>query len=387
MSDIQGTEVTFTSTGEQRQQKAAQASSLDGRFWLTPLPKEGEPLPAMHEKVMGWVESLWQCWRRLRQHDRKCDVIYENRPLRVGGKFHIGVKALEMSGLGAAELMVTTAIVDTFDARFSKRKTMPMFVVDDAEYSLKMQAQEFRRWLHGKIKEVDFEKIDGECVTDMLVRGEGWAYIDEGDSDVFVERVHRSEILIDPYEAKQGEAAVRTMYRFRQVSRDALIARFPEFEADIMSADDAPNREENYTTDWLASESMVGRRDVVDFIEAWHLPQRECESPDEDGGGRVVRCLGNKTLCYEEWKAPRFPFARMAFKKPRRGFFATGIVDALEPTQRQINKMVADVAMNVAVTGKGIWAVPEQFDIPVEKLSGYRPFKMAYKGVDRKSVV
>jgi hypothetical protein len=375
------TEVTFTSKAEERQLKNAKTSNVDGRFWLTPLPGKGEETPDIHSKTMGWVESLWNCWRRLRQHDRKCDVIYENRPLRVNGKFHVGVKALEMSGLGASELMVATAIVDTFDARFSKRKTMPMFVVDDAEYSLKMQAQEFRRFLHGKMRELDFEKIDSECVTDMLVRGEGWAYFDEGDKDVFGERVHRSEILIDPYEAKQGEAAIRTMYRFRQVSRDALIARFPEYKAEIMASPEAGHREENYTQDWMASESMVGRRDVVDFVEAWHLPEREGDGPDEDCGGRVTRFLAGKTLCYEEWKAPRFPFARNCFKKPRRGFFCTGLIDALEPAQRQINKMVADIAMNVAVTGKGIWTVPEQFDVPVEKLSGYRPFKMAYKGI------
>lgn len=377
---MEPTEVTFNPTrGEELQRKGAKAAAVDGRFWIAPLSDGDAPPPDLSAQVMDWAETLWAAWRRLRQHDRKCDVIYENRPLKVGGKFHVGVRSLEMAGLGAAELMVSTAIVDTFDARFSKRKNMPMFVVDDAEWDLKNQAQEFRRWLHGKLVEADFEKVYGECVTDMLVRGDGMAYIDEGDDDVFIERVHRSEILIDPWEAKQGEAAVRTMYRFRTVSRDSLIARFPEYKAEILGAPDAPDRDEHYTSDWMASESKVGRRDVVDFVEAWHLPHRSCD-PGEDGGGRVVRCLAGKTLCYEEWKSPRFPIARLSYKKPRRGFWSMGLIDVLEPAQRQINRMVADVAMNVAVTGKGIWMVQGQFDIPVEKLSGYRPFKVTYQG-------
>lgn len=385
---MEPTEHTFDQRPEKRQRsakKAAGKGTRDGRFWLHALPADNCAPPPMHAQVLDWCETLWNAWRRLRQQDRKFDVIYENRSIRVGGKLHLGVRALEMAGLDASELAVATTIVDTFDARFSKRKTLPMFVVDDAEWSLKRQAQEFRRWLHGKLSEVDFEKVYGECVTDMLVRGDGIAYIDEGPDDVFVERVHRSELLVDPYEAKRGEAAVRTMYRFRTVSRDEVIEQFGDGEDGevtqaILACPTAPEREESYTADWLASESRVGSRDVIDLVEAWHLPHRAC-GDDEDGGGRKVVCIANRTLCYMAWKAPRFPIARLTFRKPRRGYWGSGLVERLEPAQRQINKMVADIAQNVAVTGKGVWLVPEQADVPVEKLSGYRPFKLSYRGV------
>lgn len=374
------TEVTFTSRGEQQRAAAKKQTARDGRFWRTPLSADGEPLPALHTQVFPWVESLWSAWRRLRQRDREHDLIYENRQLRVGGRYHPGVRALEMAGFDSSELFVTTGIVDTFDARFSKRKAMPMFVVDDAEWDLKRQAQEFRRWLHGKLRQVEFEKVYGECVTDALVRGDGVAYVDEGDEDVFVERVHRSELLVDPYEARQGADAVRTMYRFRAVSRDALVARFPEHAAAIMAAPEAPEREDAFASDWLASEARLGTRDVVELVEGWHLPDRECDD-DEDGGGRHFICLDGATLCYKPWKDVRFPFARLTCYRPRRGYWGRGIVEKLRPIQGQINRMVADIAANVAVTGKGIWTVPEQADVPVERLTGYRPFKLTYKGI------
>jgi hypothetical protein len=363
-----------------RSKKRMTKGRKEGAFWKASLKAEGGGLPALEGPVMEWVEMLWNVWRRMRQDDRRHDIIYENRSIRIGGKLHLGVRALEMAGLDASELAVTTTIVDTFDARFSKRKTLPMFVVDDAEWDLKNQAEDFRLWLHGKLSEVQFEKVYGECVTDMLVRGDGVAYIDEGEDDVFCERVHRSELLVDPYEAKRGETAVRTIYRFRTISRDALLEMFPEHAKAIEACPAAPRRDEHYTSDWLASESQMGDRDVVDLIEAWHLPKEDCD-PEEDGGGRKLVCIANATLCYEEWKSPRFPFARLTFRKPRRGYWGSGLVERLEPTQRQINRMVADIAQNVAVTGKGVWLVPEQADVPVEKLSGYRPFKLTYRGV------
>lgn len=382
MSDpFLATEVTMEGRPEARQAAAAKMASIqDGRFWLAPLPEEGQEYPPVHEKAVPWAETLWSAWRPLRRRDREHDALYENRELRMltGGK---AMKWLETVGFDTSSLFVITGIVDTFHARMIRRKTMPMFVVDDAEWSLKSQAQEFRRWLHGKLREAKFEAVYSRVVKDMFARGDGLAYIDEGDDDVFVERVHRSEILIDPYEAKQGPSAVRTIWRYRTVSRDSLYERFPEkFHKAIKACPEASiDRVEEVGCDPLVSEREIGTRDVVELVEAWHPPAKQ-PMPGEPCEGRKFVGLKNVTLCYEEWRDVAFPFARLACFEAQRGFWSVGVVERLRKIQMSINRMMTNIDMNTEVVGRGMWMMQEQFDAPVSMLSSARPFKFTYKG-------
>lgn len=342
----------------------------DARFWLVDPSGNPEKPAAVHDKVHDWAVRLKACWRRMAQLDREHDIIYENRALRRGGRWHAAVAALTaVRDFDSSRLFVTTSIIDTFHARMVKRSPMPAFVVDDAEYSLKNKAHDFRAWLHGKLRSDAAEVSRIAVKRDAPIRGDGIEYIDDGDDDVIIERAHRSEWLADPYEARHGADAVRTLYRFRTVSRDSLTARFPQFRSQIESAPNAPERsEDRHVSDWLATESELGSRDVVDFIEAWHLG-----SPGEEQcSGRVARVINGVTLCYDEWEPERFPIARLTWHAPTVGLWGHGDVERLRGIQGEINGMCRDLAMNIAVTGKGIWITPP--GIQPAQLVGYRPF-------------
>jgi hypothetical protein len=352
----------------------------DGRFWLEALPEDGEPLPPVHVKVVPWSKTLREAWAQLAQKDWEHDTIYENRALRASSRLIPGVRALDRMGFDTSRLFVTTSIVDTFTARIAKRKTMPMFVVDDSEWDLKQKAQDFRRWLHGKMLETGVDRLAPEIVNDACVRGDGVMYIDDGEDDLIVERVHRSELLADPYEAKQGAAAVRTIYRVRQVSRDSLCARFPDHALAIMEAPEAGGETVGRGGDYLADETKIGKRDVVDLVEVWHLPSDCPDDEDEVSDGRVAVCLEGLTLCYQEWRSPRFPFARLSRYKPKGGYWGRGDVELLRGQQAELNRMIADISMNIMVTGKGIWMTSAAAAIQPEQLSGYRPLILSIPG-------
>ncbi len=356
---------------------------LEARFWLTPLPKDDCPCD-VHTVAVPWADRLRNAWRRVAMVDREHDLIYENRRLRRAGMPHPGIALLDMAGFDVTRLFVTTSIVDTFTARMAARRTKTAFVVDDAEWSLKRRAQDFRRWLDGKQRDTAFDATYVEIIRDACVRGDGVVYIDDSEDDVFAERVHRSELLIDPYEARQGPSAVRTVYRMRAVSRDSLIAIYPEHEEAILAAPEAIDRPHDMlNADWLASEIDIGRRDVVDFVEAWHLPTHDCEddAEDEDIDGRKFAGLVNATLCYQPWRTPRFPFARLSRYKPMRGYWARGDCELLRSGQTLVNRMVDDIAMNVAATGKGIMVTP--MDIEPAQVTGYRPMHLKMAGGGR----
>ena len=128
------------------------------------------------------------------------------------------------------------------------------------------------------------------------------------------------------------------------------------------------------TADWLASESALGTRDTVDFVEAWHLSDDDCDDADDACTGRRAACIEGATLCYENWTTPRFPFARLTRYAPQDGFWGRGDVELLRSLQAIINQMVDDIGMNVAVTGKGVWITPP--GIQPGQLVGYRPFHL-----------
>lgn len=342
---------------------------LDARFWEVEPSGDPDKPAQVHGKVHPWAVRLKACWRNCAQLDREHDIIYENRALKRGGRWHSAVKALEaVRDFDASRLFVTTSIVDTFQARMVKRHTMPMIVVDDAEWELKTKAEDFRGWLHGKLRSDACERNRAMIIRDAIVRGDGVEYIDDGDDDVIIERSHRDEWLADPYEAEHGLDALRTLYRFRTVSRDAVIARFPQFKSQIEDVAPAPARaDDSYHRDWLASPSELGARDVVDLVEAWHLPSG-CDAKD----GRKVVCVDGFTLCYEEWTEPRFPRATYTWHDPMSGILGYGDVERLRGIQREINQICRDIAMNIEVGGKVIVLAPPGIE-PAQTV-GFRPF-------------
>lgn len=370
-------DVTEVDIGAAKRQGATVrvTGEVDAKFWGAPVSDDPCVPTPVHGKVIEWATRLRNAWKRLARADREHDAIYESRRLtRRGGAVRLaGLRQLDLAGFDATRLFVTTSIVDTFTARMAKRKAMPMFVVDDAEWSLKQRAQDCRRWLHGKLREASFDKLYPAIIRDASVRGDGVVYVDETDDDILIERVHRRELLVDPYEARQGATAIRTLYRVRAVSRDSLIARFPHHAAAIANAPMSAEPEIP-TSDWLATESAIGQRDTVDLVEAWHLPDDDCDDEDDACTGRRAVCVEGATLCYEAWSTPRFPFARLTRYAPQDGFWGRGDVELLRPLQVQINQMVDDIAMNVAVTGKGVWITPP--GIQAGQLTGYRPFHL-----------
>lgn len=363
------TETTIETASSDRDRIGMQS---DGRYWLAPLGDDDQPAP-VHQSVVPWAQTLRQAWSTLAQRDWEHDVIYENRSLRSSSKLLPGLRLLAASGFDTSRLFVTTSIVDTFVARISKRRTMPMFVVDEGEYELKQKAQDYRRWLHGKMLETAVDRLCPPIVKDSSVRGTGVAYVDDGEDDLIVERVHRAELLVDPYEAKQGAAAVRTLYRVRQVSRDSLVARFPDFADQIAHVPASSEEVNDRRGDWLADESRIGGRDVIDLYEVWHLPSECADGDDDESDGRVAVCCEGLTLHYAEWSCPRFPFAFLHRYTSQVGFWGRGDVELLRGQQAELNTMIADISMNIRVTGKGIWIAPPGSQIQPEQLVGYRP--------------
>lgn len=354
----------------------------DARFWAVPLGKDDKydpkaPPRRVDDKIHRWALELRKAWSPLAVLDRTNDVLFENRVRTDQGWIRPVLEGLDVDEFIESVLFFSRSIVETFQARMVRRRPAPQFQIDDCEWSVKQKIRDAQAELDAELTSTDFASLYAMMIRDAGVRGDGVTVVGDDDDGVFHERAHRREFLVDPYEARQGADAVRTLYRVRAVSRDSLIARFPKFRKEIMQAPASTMAiDEVSTADMNVNAALLGARDLVDFVEAWHL--RADEGCDDDKldemDGRHAGCLDGVTLWYRPWYEPSFPIARLTRHQPMEGFWGYGDIEILRNAQTIIDQMAHDIEANVAVTGKGVWITPP--GVSADQLVGYRPFQL-----------
>lgn len=332
----------------------------------------GKPV---HERVVEygkWLRTLYMSFhRRMRMYE----WLYEGSELRRSPQ---ALAILAERGMSSARLNVSESIIDTIVARQSKRRAMPSFVVDDADWSLKRKAKQYRKFILGEMRATEFDEKSRECLLDGAVVGMGFTQInDTGDGDsVFAERVLWDEMFFDPRESKYGTPP--NAYRVYRVARDHLMALYPQFATQIINAAPSSARPNDDTDDEVTK--TLDLEDYVDVFEAWHPPRKEPDGDGDETDGRHVVCIENATLISELWYEPRWPVAMYRFKKTRRGIWSKGVMFKLKDIQHRINSIARDIQMNVQATGRGFFLQNEANALPVEMLSGWQPFNIKYKG-------
>lgn len=375
-------------TGKDDEDKAASAGNA--RWWdkkLPKTPKDSEPPPQVHGELVPYVQDLMVAWGMHDFFDRCHDRIYENKAL-LSVLTPRTRQALSNVGVNPSRLMVTTGIVDTFCSRFERRRPMPMIAVDDADYDTKEQAAEFQAAVRGQVRNERFGKVRARVIKDACVRGSGIAYVDEGDDDLIIERVHRWELFIDPHEAEAGPDAVRQIHRVRRVAREVLEAEFPEHAEAIRKAPAARAREhEGGRDEWASPVASWKSPDMIDLYESWHLPSLtwseddDPEAADYVDDGRTAMCIEGATLCFERWERPRFPFGKMNRHERQSGYWGQGDVERLQEDQADINRIARDIQRNVEMDGNLKVFTPQAMDnVPTEKLTGRGPMRIRYPG-------
>lgn len=335
----------------------------DDPFWY----KQAVSSTTVHLQVVPYARVLRQNATNRHSRNRARERIYEGLELL---NSRAAVAALENAGVGIARLNATKSIIDTFVSRLSKDRPMPSFGVTDASWEIKRRAKRYREFIVGKMLETEYDDLARDQLLDSAIIGNGFIRIDDGENDVFAERIPVNEILFDDRECRYGKP--QQAIRCWRVSRDYLMELFPEHKAKIREAPDSVSRPDDSSYD---RSSLGDLSEYVDVFEPWHLPTT-CDSKN----GRHGLCLENVTLVYEEWETPRFPWTHLRLFKPREGFWGHGFVDQLASLQHRVNCIVRDLQLNIAATGRGHFLVNEQNDIDTALLTGWQPFKLKFKG-------
>lgn len=279
------------------------------------------------------------------------------------------IAALERGGVGLARLNALKAICDTFTSRLSKDRPMPSFGTEGAKWEMKRRARKFREFIVGQMTDTEFDDRSRQALHDGTRLSVGFTRIDENDGELFAERVPINDLLFDRRELKYGKP--RQAIRVTRVARDYLAELYPKFRDQI---DKAPSSDRRKDDDLQEGPTLGDLDDYVDTFEAWHPP-----SFREATDGRHLLCIDGATLVADEWYEPRFPWSVFHLDEPE-GFYGRSFIDHLAELQHRVNRIVRDIQLNLAATGRGMFLVNEANDIPTEMLTGMQPFKLKYKG-------
>jgi hypothetical protein len=256
-----------------------------------------------------------------------------------------GVSAAELGGhlvsdvraMAAIRENVVAAVIDTWIAQVTQSKPRTMFLSIGGSYSERQNCRKLTAVCDTAHDEHGTRRLMTMGLRDGGIAGLGWVrpYICKVSRRVKVERVHPINILLP--DVNCVSAIPRVLYVRHFVDRLGLIKQHPKHEDAIRSASH-PTQHGSVIAD--------PRADVVEVIEAYHLPsipllrnEDEDDFAEKTDGMHVVAIQG-AVLDKEPWVRARFPGTFLTpIPSPSMKWGISMIIHRMAPIQLEINKL------------------------------------------------
>ncbi len=242
-------------------------------------------------------------------------------------------------------LNIVHSMISTVVSKIIKNRPRATFLTSGGDFSMQRKAKLLNRFIQGMFYETNIYKEGDAVARDSCIFGTGFMKIFEEEGKIKCERVFPEEILVDDREALFN--APRQMFQRKVVTREVLIAQFPDKEKFIRQA----ARDEDWEETLNEGYDLAKSSDQVAVIEAWHLPS----STDSNDGRRVIS-IDNTILLDENYNKPYFPFVKLEWSNRSLGYFGQGIAEQLTGLQIQINRL-----LNTIRVAMDLVSVPKVF--------------------------
>ena len=220
-------------------------------------------------------------------------------------------------------LNIVHSMCTTVTSKIAKNRPKVTFLTSGGDWSLKRKAKLLDKFVNGQFYATDIYTTAPKVFLDATVFGTGVMKIYQDGERIVAERVFPNEVISDDAESFYGKP--RQMFQRKIVSREVLLAAYPEFEKEILNASKAETNN--------SGESVTSNQ--VECVEAWHLASKK-GSPD----GRHCICLDNVTLLDEPYDKDFFPFVFIRWTENLLGFWGQGLAEQLLGVQVEINKLL-----------------------------------------------
>ena len=305
----------------------SEKGGIKAKWWME---AEGE----RHKHIFGVVKGIREKQAYRTRNNLLYARLYGNMELEglQAGSFakEVGLNA----GKTRQTLNLIKAAVDTVSAKIGSRKTRPLFMTEDGNWSLQRRAELLTRYMEGAFDVMGTGTGDNRTLygvgrrgfTDACVLGTGGIkfYADPDAKAVKCERVLVEEIVVDETEGRYEDP--RQLHQEKLVHREVLLDLYPKFADKIGHCESGLEK---------ASDSSA---DMLKVIESWHLP-----SGSKAKDGVKVISIANCDLDTAEWKLDRFPFLFHRWSPRLLGFYGMGIAEELMPIQLEINKLLRNI--------------------------------------------
>lgn len=265
---------------------------------------------------------------------------------------------------------VIQSACDTLLSRIGSNRPKATIQARGAKFDDYMRARQLDRFIwaefvyhkiHAKMKRVF---LDGCLYGTGVLKID----IDKTEKEIFVERVHPDEIIVDQRECISNEMPNQIHHR-KLVSRLWLLETYGKKDAytrkKILEAQSNNFRYTSYKSPGL---------DQIIVVESWKLETR----PGSNDGRHVI-CIENCTLVDEDYTRKRFPFVFYKWAEPQSGFYGRSLVGDLVGYQLRQNDLNETIRI-----GQDLMVVPrffveqgsdfhaEQLDNQIAKIYRYR---------------
>ena len=223
-------------------------------------------------------------------------------------------------------LNVIRSCIDTLASKITKNRPRPLFLTTRGNFSQQARAKKLTQFTQGIFYGCDMYDLAPVVFICAGVFGTGFLHPYRQGTKIKLEYVFPDELKWDDSEAKYGKPG--NLYRVKDVSREVLLATYPESRAEILACEE--------TRDEDATHRPTTQ---IRVIEAWHPGTGE-----EDESGRHTITIKTATLLDEDWERDTFPFISLHWQAPLLGFTAQGLAELLTGTQVEINRLAMAIS-------------------------------------------
>lgn len=265
---------------------------------------------------------------------------------------------------------IIQSVCDTLVSRIGSNRPKATVVTRGADFDVYLRGRQLNRFVWGDFEYHDIYSKIRRCFLDSLVYGTAFLKMDLDGDELYMERVHPDEIIVDQRECVSGIKPM-CMYQRKLVSRAWLKKTYGGDAVVDQAIDEAQGHNFQYTS----YRTPVDEQVVV--IEAFKRPTR-----DGAGDGKHAICIENYTFLDDSYTDDCFPYVELRFAEAENGFYGRPLVSDLMDYQIRLNELnrliqVGQDLMCVPriLIEKGSTMLLSQFDNAIAKLLEYRGTK------------
>lgn len=272
------------------------------------------------------------------------------------------------------------SVVSTLVSKIGANKAKASIISRGANFGVFLKSRLLDRFLWSEFVHHEIHRKMKRCFKDACIYGTGFLKIDLDGDDIYCERVHPSEMVVDQRECISNELPLQ-MHQRKLVSKLWLKKTYAKKgtknSAHIARLIDEVESKDDLYANYIAS----GGADQVLVIESWKLATR-----DGSGDGRHTICIENCTLVDEVYSRDRFPFVIQKWEEPESGFYGRSLVGDMIGYQIRLNDINETIRL-----GQDLMCVPrllieEGSSVQVQQLSNRMGKGYKYRGTKPEAV-